>query len=135
MSHFTTLKTQLTDVKALEAALADLGFKDVEVHATAEHLHGYQGDVRPQTAEVIVRRQHVGWLSNDLGFKRNAGGTFDAIISDFDRPKYSQEWLRQLTQRYAYHVARAKLEEQGFTLVTEEKSGDGRIHLTLRRMA
>ncbi|HYT95612.1 MAG TPA: DUF1257 domain-containing protein [Gemmataceae bacterium] len=135
MSHFTTLKTQITDINALQAALADLGFKEVEVYAVAEHLYGYRGDARPQTAEVIVRRQHIGWLSNDLGFKRNAAGTFDAIISEYDRSQYSQEWLQQLTQRYAYHVARAKLQEQGFTLVAEEKTKDGRIHLTLRRMA
>jgi hypothetical protein len=135
MSHFTTLKTQITDARALEAALADLGFPEVEVHAVAQHLYGYQGDARPQTAEVIVRRQHLGKLSNDIGFKRNAAGTFDAIISEFDRPKYSAEWLGKLAQRYAYHVARAKLQEQGFTLVAEENTRDGRIHLTLRRMA
>ena len=132
MSHFTTLQTQLADVKALHAALADLGFKEVEVYDKAQPLHGYRGDERAQTAEVIVRRQHVGPLSNDLGFKRNAGGTFDALISEYDRAKYSQEWLDRLTQRYAYHAARAKLEEQGFALVSEEQK-DGRIHLVLRR--
>jgi hypothetical protein len=134
MSHFTTLRTQITDAKALAAALADLGFKDVEVHAAAQHLYGYQGDLRPQTAEVIVRRKHLGWLSNDLGFKRNAAGTFDAVISDYDSGKYSQEWLGRLAQRYAYHVARARLEEQGFALVSEESRKDGKIHLVLRRL-
>jgi Protein of unknown function (DUF1257) len=133
MSHFTTLRTQIADVKALQTALADLGFKDVEVYEKAQPLHGYRGDERQQTAEVIVRRRHIGLLSNDLGFKRNATGTFDAIISDFDRRTYSQEWLDRLTQRYAYHVARAKLEEQGFVLTSEEQK-DGKIHLVLRRM-
>ena len=133
MSHFTTLQTQITDIKALRAALADLGFKEIEVHDKAQPLHGYRGDEREQTAEVIVRRQHVGRLSNDLGFKRNAGGTFDALISAYDRGKYSQEWLDRLTQRYAYHAARARLEEQGFVLASEEQK-DGRIHLVLRRM-
>jgi hypothetical protein len=135
MSHFTTLKTQITDVKALQAALADLGFPTVESHETAQPLYGYQGDARPQTAEVIVRRQYLGWLSNDLGFTRNSGGTFDAIISEYDRVKYSQEWLDRLTQRYAYHATRAKLEEQGFTLASEEQTKDGQIHLVLRRLA
>ena len=133
MSHFTTLKTRITDVKALRAALADLGFKEVEVHDKAQPLHGYRGDEREQTAEVIIRRKHLGWLSNDLGFKRNADGAFDALISEYDRGKYSQEWLDRLTQRYAYHAARAKLEEQGFVLASEEQK-DGRIHLVLRRM-
>ncbi len=134
MSHFTTLRTQIADVKALRAALADLGFAEVDVYETAQPLYGYQGDVRPQTAEVIIRRKHLGWLSNDLGFKRNAAGTFDAVISEYDRTKYSPAWLDRLTQRYAYHVARAKLEEQGFVLASEETAKDGRIHLVLRRM-
>jgi hypothetical protein len=135
MSHFTTLKTRLTETGALIKALADVGFKHVEVHEQAQHLYGYLGDRRPQTAEVIVRKKYVGRASNDIGFKRRDDGTFDAIISGYDRGKYSQEWLERLTQRYAYHVARAKLEEQGFALVTEEKDRDGRIHLVLRRMA
>ena len=134
MSHFTTLRTQITDIKALRAALADLGFNEVEVHDRAQPLLGFRGDEREQKAEVIIRRKHLGWLSNDLGFKRNAGGTFDAIISGYDRMKYSQKWLDRLTQRYAYHVARAKLEEQGFVLTSEEQK-DGKIHLVLRRMA
>jgi hypothetical protein len=135
MSHFTTLRTQITDVTALVKALADVGLKKVEVYEEAQHLYGFLGDQRRQTAEVIIRRRHVGWLSNDIGFQRRADGTFDAIISDYDRQKYSQDWLNRLTQRYAYHVARAKLEEQGFTVITEETQKDGRIHLVLRRMA
>jgi hypothetical protein len=134
MSHFTTLKTQITDARALQTALADLGFKVVEVHASAQPLHGFRGDVREQTAEIIIRRKYIGSLSNDIGFKRNASGSFDAIISEYDRGKYSRDWLDRLTQRYAYHVARAKLQEQGFSLVAEENTTDGRIHLTLRRM-
>jgi hypothetical protein len=134
MSHFTTLKTQIADAKALCLALADLGFADVEAHDTARHLNGFQGDSREQTAEVIVRRKHLGWLSNDIGFKRNAAGTFDAVISEYDRGKYSQAWLDRLSQRYAYHVTKTKLEEQGFALVSEEQQKDGKIHLVLRRM-
>jgi Protein of unknown function (DUF1257) len=135
VSHFSTLRTRITDAKALVQALADLGFSQVEVHEAAQHLYGYQGDVRPQTAEVIIRRRFIGSLSNDLGFKRGGDGTFEAIISDYDQRQYSQSWLDRLSQRYAYHAARTKLEEQGFALVAEETRQDGQIHLVLRRMA
>src|SRR6266576_3649780 len=108
MSHFTTIKTKITEAKALLTALADLGFKEVEFHETPQHLYGYRGDKRAQSAEVIIRRKFVGGASNDIGFKRQADGTFEAIISEFDRRKYSQEWLNRLTQRYAYHATRAK---------------------------
>ncbi len=135
MSHFTRLKTRITDKAALVKALADVGYKLVEVHDTPQHLYGYRGDQRAQTAEVIVRRKYVGRASNDLGFRRTDDGNFEAIISAYDRRKHSQAWLDRLTQRYAYHVARAKLQEQGFDLVSEETARDGRIHLVLRRLA
>jgi hypothetical protein len=135
MSHFTVLNTRIIETDALVKALTDMNFKNVEVHETAQHLYGYQGDVRQQTAEVIIRRQYIGRASNDIGFKRNKNGAFDAIISDYDRRKYSQQWLNRLIQRYAYHVIKAKTEEQGFTLLTEETQQDERIHLVLRRMA
>ena len=127
MSHFTVLRTQIADAESLVKALAELGFIQVEVHQTAQPLYGYQGDVCPQTAEVIIRRTFIGPASNDIGFKRQKDGTFDAIISGYDRARYSQQWLNRLTQRYAYHVARVKLEEQGFALVTEETQQYGQI--------
>jgi hypothetical protein len=135
MSHFTTIKTRLHDAQALVQALTDLGLKNVEVHETAQHLFGFLGDKRQQTAEIIIRRKHVGRMSNDLGFKRAADGTFTAIISGFDRSKYDARWMQRLTQRYGYHVACRKLTDQGFDLVKEETQADGRIHLVLRRMA
>jgi hypothetical protein len=46
-----------------------------------------------------------------------------------------ERFLQQVTQRYAYHAARAKLDEQGFSLVSEEVQEGERIHLVLRRMA
>jgi hypothetical protein len=133
VSHFTTIKTRIADVNALVKALADLGFKQVEVHEEAQHLYGYQGDQRAQAAEVIIRRRYVGHASNDIGFKRQPDGKFEAIISQFDRAKCSQAWLDRLTQNYAYHTARAKLEEQGFILVSEERPQGGPIRLVLRR--
>jgi hypothetical protein len=135
MSHFTILNTQIVETDALVKALAEMNLKHVEVHETAQHLYGYRGERRRQTAEVIIRRKYIGRASNDIGFKRNKNGAFDAIISEYDRRKYSQQWLNRLTQRYAYHITRSKLEEQGFMLVTEETQQEKRIHLVLRRMA
>ena len=133
MSHFTCIKTQIKHQDALVQALADVGFKTVEVHETAQHLYGYQGDVRPQTAEVIIRRQHIGRWSNDIGFKRQADGHFEAIISDYDRPTYSQQWLNGLTQRYGYHALMATAPEQGFSIEEEETLEDGTIRVVVAR--
>jgi len=133
MSHYTVLRTQFVDVDALVKALADLGLTHVEVYEKPKHLRGWLGGVRLRSAEIIIRRKHVGKASNDIGFKRQAGGTYTAIISEYDRRRYTDEWLGRLAQRYAYHVTLAKLTEQGFELVTREQE-KSRIHLTLRRM-
>ncbi len=132
MSHFTCIKTQIKNRDTLIQALADVGFDDVEVHEKAQHLYGYQGDVREQTAEVIIRRQYIGAASNDIGFKQH-DGQFEAIISEFDCHKYSQEWLNGLTQRYGYHTLIATAPEQGFTVEEEETLEDGTIRVVVAR--
>lgn len=134
MSHFTVLNTRLTDREALVEALGDLGFRKVEVNDTPKKLKGWLGDNRIQTAEVIIRKKHVGFASNDIGFKMKPDGTYQALISDFDRPRFDKEWIEKLTQRHAYHLARRKLTEKGFDVVEESVERDGRIHITLRRV-
>ena len=84
---------------------------------------------------MIVRRKYIDALSNDLGFRKEADGRFVGIISDYDRNRFDASWLKGLSQRYAYHVARETLSEQGFDLVEEKRNVDGTIQLTLRRMA
>lgn len=134
MSHYATIKTRFTDTAALVKALGDVGFKTVEMHATAQHLNGYQGDRRVDTAEVILRREYVGSASNDIGFKRATDGTLQAIISDYDRGRYGQVWLDRLSQRYAYNVARGELQQQGFSVASETIEADQAIRLVLRRV-
>lgn len=135
MSHFTTLRTKITDVQALVAALNDVGQPRVHVYDEPRHLRGFLGDVRPQTAEVIIAKEDIGPASNDIGFKQQPDGSFTAIVSEFDRSRYSLAWLHRLTQRHAYHLSKRKLEEQGFELVTEEAQPDGVLRLSLRRLA
>lgn len=134
MSHFSKIKTIITDKEALIKALNDVGFKNVEVSDTAQHLYGFQGDERPQTAEIIIRRKFVGRLSNDIGFKKQEDGTFEAVISDYDTRRFNQVWLDKLSQRYSYHVTKTVLATQGFSILEEKEQENGVIAMTLRRL-
>jgi len=67
----------------LLAALADLGYSQVE-EGEALSLFGYRGDRRSETAEIVVRRHHLGSASNDLGFARVMGG-YVPIVSEYDQ--------------------------------------------------
>ncbi len=131
MSQFVILRTIITNKAMLLAALKDLGFSNVEVHEKAQHLYGYQGDRRVQTAEVIIRRKYVGSSSNDIGFKQREDGTFEAIVSEYDSRGcgYGEEWLNQLTQRYAYHATRDQAEREGLTFISEDVNERQEIRL------
>lgn len=135
MSHYTLLQTRIHDTRLLVESLADLGFGDVEVHDLPQPLVGWRGDLRQQRAEVIIRRKHVGQASNDIGFARRPDGSFEAIISEYDRDRYDEAWLGQLSQRYAYRMTRETLAGQDFDLVQEDIDDQGTIRCTVRRMA
>jgi hypothetical protein len=104
MSAYITLATPMTDQECLLKALADLGFPAdrVEVHGSAVPLVGYEGHSRGQRAHMVIRRQHVGKLSNDIGFEQTAMG-FRAHVSDFDQSRYGKQWMRKLRARYQHH--------------------------------
>ncbi len=133
MSHFTTIRTQIRDRHALVKALSDLGFDHIEVHDQPQHLYGFEGDLRPQVAEVVIRRHYIGGASNDIGFQRQDDGRFEAIISEYDQHRFNGDWLNTLTQRYGYHQLLQTAAEQGFTLEQQEVLADGTIRLVVGR--
>lgn len=91
------------DRRLLLAALANLGYPDVE-QGEALSLFGYQGDRRPETAEIVVRRQHVGAASNDLGFTRTDQG-YVPIVSEYDqRTLHQGQFLVKLRTAYSERV-------------------------------
>ena len=101
---------------------------NVEVHETATNLYGYHGDVRQDSAEIIIRRKNIGSSSNDIGFKQEADGTWNAIISEYDSRRYNQDWLNKLTQGYTKEVIKDIAHDQGF--IFEEHEEDGEIFIT-----
>ena len=107
MSHFVECQTEFRDPEALIAALVECGFSEdqIEVHSEAVPLYGYQGDVRPQHAHIVIRRQHIGSGANDVGWKRQPDGTYRAWISEYDgRHRFNPAMQNRIKQEYAYQV-------------------------------
>jgi hypothetical protein len=125
MSHVTRLKTKMMEKEYILRALDDLG------------MRYEQGDIKLKTAGGETAQVEIKILlrmSFDIGLRPTPQGY--EIIADWwgVRGVNQKDFTAKLTQRYAYHTTRAKLESQGFSLV-EESAKDGQIHLTLRRMA
>lgn len=134
MSLYCELKTEMRNKEALLGALADMGFTrdKVEVHATPQTLYGFQGDARPEKAEIILRRQFVGALANDIGFARQKDGSYQAIVSEYDlQTSYGETWLKKLKQNYSVQTTCHWAEKNKFCVKTEELP-TGEIKLTLQ---
>jgi hypothetical protein len=101
MPHFVECQTEFRDPQALAAALVESGFEatQIEIHKHAVPLYGYQGDIRPQKAHVVIRRQHVGQATNDVGWERQPNGTYRAWISEHDgRHRFDQAMQNRIKQ-------------------------------------
>jgi hypothetical protein len=127
MSHFTRIRTRMVEREFLLAALRDLGYVPEEGPVEAR---GYNG-IRTRVQIKVPTRQ-PGY---DIGFRQTDDGY--EVVADWYgiRGVEQKDFVQRLHQRYAYHAARARLQEQGFNLVSEENQADGRVHLVLRRLA
>ncbi len=117
MSHFSTLRTKVTDAEILKSSLRDLG---IEVKTNAD-VRGYNGQQ--------VRADIVAMLEGeyDLGWSRNADGSFDLIADLWGvAKKHNQtELINSINQKYAVNrtlteVQRAGLQNANVQLVLQK---------------
>lgn len=119
MSAYTQVKCSFRDPEALVEGLRELGYKP-NVFSIPVQLEDYRGKLRTQRAEIIIPRVQLSGLSNDVGFARQADGTYVAIISEYDQTVFTLDKLEQLkltcNQARVTKIAKA----QGMKLVGEK---------------
>jgi len=137
MSEYRIVKTEFRDRECLEKALDDvakkLGIRYVQGKDIT--LYGYQGDARPETADIVIRRCYLDPLSNDLGYRWNPEkGMFEEIVSEYDQRVSRVTMIRnRIRQRYAYHKVLKEARRKGMAVRAVEQKG-GVIHITLRAL-
>ncbi len=125
MSHFSQIKTQIRNLVSLEAALTDLG---IEWKPGSRMVRGYRGQTR--NAEITIEQDN----GYDLGFSWN--GTEYELVADlqyWQQPLSVDGFLRQVTQRYAYHTVVKETARQGFQVSEQQQNEDGSIRLLVQR--
>jgi hypothetical protein len=130
MSHFTRLKTKIVYQEELVGALRELGYSPEIGHDI--QLFGYRGDLRQDTADVVIRRKELSLSSNDLGFALADDGTYNAIISEYDVHRFP-ELVEKITQHYAERVILKNAMLQGFDVAEREVMQDGSVRLRMER--
>ena len=125
MSHFSQIKTKIRNLQSLQAALTEL---DIDWKPGPVPVRGYRGQTH--NAEVAIEQDN----GYDIGFSWN--GQEYEMVSDmqFWQQNLSVDgFLKQITQRYAYHTVVQETAKQGFQLAEEQKNSDGSIRLVLQR--
>jgi hypothetical protein len=128
MSHFSTVKTKLTNRECLVQALQDLKLNP-QVHSSAQSLKGYYGGSQGQSAEIIVSGRTIKARA-DIGFKWNASSSVYEVIHDSYEtvPKLGKDFFsKKLMLAYGQRMVRdkaAELQEKfGECAITEESKG------------
>ncbi|PSP15897.1 MAG: hypothetical protein BRC58_10750 [Cyanobacteria bacterium QS_8_64_29] len=105
MSHFSTLRTKITDAETLKASLQDLG---MTVKDNAD-VRGYNGQrVR---ADVVAELEG----EYDLGWSQNSDGTYDLIADLWGvAKKHNQtELINAINQKYAVNKTLSEVNQRG----------------------
>ncbi|MEM9137063.1 MAG: DUF1257 domain-containing protein [Cyanobacteria bacterium P01_F01_bin.42] len=93
MSHFSTLRTKITNAEVLKTSLKDLG---LEVKTEAD-VRGYNGQrIRADIVAVLEGEYDLGW-------SQNTNGSFDLIADLWGvAKKHNQtELINSINQKYA----------------------------------
>ncbi|WP_338429814.1 DUF1257 domain-containing protein [Synechococcus elongatus] len=107
MSHFSTLRTKISDAVILKQSLRDLG---IAVQENAD-VRGYNGQrVR---ADLVVTLEG----DYDLGWSRNSDGSFDLIADLWGvAKKHNQtELINAINQKYAVNKTLAEVRRPGLS--------------------
>ena len=125
MSHFSQIKTQIRNLTSLQAALTDLG---IEWKAEPETVRGYRGQSREA---AIAIEQENGY---DVGFSWN-GKEYELVadLQYWQQPLSVAGFLREVTERHAYHTVVNETAKQGFQISEQQQNTDGSIRLLVQR--
>ena len=135
------VKTNVTRMSCIKKALLDCGFKSHMLEISEKEkfpMKGYHGDIREQRCNLRIKgsgwgsQNYVGPASNDLGFERQADGTYAFHVSEYDSHKYGTTWQEKFLNLYSKHVTLEVAEETGFYVAEENIEEDGTILIRLQ---
>lgn len=121
MSKFVSLKTTLTDHRYLIESLEAMGCEVLKTKKVRTLLQ------REFAVDLAVRTKFgvVGFIQNKTGEYELAGD--DMVL------KADPEFIRKLTQKYAYVRVIGEAKKAGFQLIKETVGEDRSVRLVLRK--
>ena len=129
MSHFTKVATKINDLVALKKALDQLGWK-YKASEQGVEVRGWRGQTT--RAEIAIDMGKY-----DVGVVKQEDGTY-ALEADWwgvetSRGLTEAEVVKEVNQKYAYQRVVAAVEEQGYTIDTNQVNADGSVKLNVSK--
>ncbi|MEB3827725.1 DUF1257 domain-containing protein [Phormidium sp. CCY1219] len=122
MSHFTTIKVQIKQGEILQECLQELGYcveRDRKVR-------GYGG--KTTKADYVIKQPN----GYDIGFRRQAN-RYELVADLWGARINAEELVNAIGQKYAYKTLMTSVQEQGFSVETEETLEDGTMRVVVGR--
>lgn len=153
MSQYFTMETCFRDPEALVEALLAIGrpieaeknyrrycangeivAADIERHVQAVPLMDYQGRDSGRVGNIIIRRERVGDLQNDLAFTKSPDGTYKAEICDYaQKCGWNKTWLGRVSQKYALIKLAQQARAKGMRM-TQTVGANGSINVRMQKI-
>jgi len=88
-------------------------------------LFGYQGKKRKKRARIVIRRKHIGGMTNDLGFNPQNGSVVISEYDNVDRPGRGLHLLKKVLPVYATAKVVRRARAQGATVTVKSQKDGG----------
>ena len=127
MSHFSTIKTPLTEVEPWIKALNQFGYS---INQEEKFVKGYKG----QFIAVDISMNLPG--DTQVGCKWDKNSNSYELVTDLDLWKFEipvERFISKVTQMYAYQTIISKTQEDGYQIVEQKNKNDGSIELVLTK--
>jgi hypothetical protein len=123
MSHFTKVKTKMTDGEIIKTALTKLGYKVLPGTTVA----GFMGNTIAAEFKIKPNQTHY-----EIGFKNTPSGY--ELVADWSMMRLDQSAFSAiLMQGYGRIATVERLAAEGYELIEEAVDEIGEIRLLLRR--
>ena len=129
MSHFTTVKTKINNLTALQQALQNLKYKFTVAEESQQCVvRGYKGD-------TIHAAMSIDMGKYDIGVVQAQDGTYELVADwwgvETTAGKFEQEVVEEINREYAYVRVMQACEEQGYQIAREDVNvaEDGSVQL------
>ncbi len=128
MSHFSEVKTKLSNTQVLKKALLAMGHTIVD-NEEGQQVRGYFGATLPAEFKILTKTHY------DIGFVKDEAGNYE-LVGDWElMPKVAgitqEEFAKQLKRSYAKTAIEEIAKTQGYDIQCVESEENENIEMVV----